>query len=114
MEHKGSAGIQDSVSCGLLACSVAATKAWPIIRNCGVAGLTCMLILRREELLILSSNTPPQIDGRNFYQFDFYSHHHYYYFFFYLSSWNWLRSLNCASKAKCRANYRPRKEPLKG
>ncbi len=57
MEHKGSAGIQDSVSCGLLACSVAATKGWPISRNCGVAGLTCMLILRREELLILSSNS---------------------------------------------------------
>jgi len=56
MEHKGSAGIQDSVSCGLLACSVATTKGWPISRNCGVAGLTCMLILRREELLILSFN----------------------------------------------------------
>jgi hypothetical protein len=84
MEHKGSAGIQDNVSCGLLACSVAATKGWPISRNCGVAGLTCMLILRREELLILSSNTPPQTDGRNFYQFDFYSHHHFFFFFFVL------------------------------
>jgi hypothetical protein len=56
MEHEGSAGIQDSVSCGLLACSVAATKGWLISRNCGVPGLTCMLILKREELLILSSN----------------------------------------------------------
>jgi hypothetical protein len=57
MEHKGSVGIQDNVSCGLLACSVAATKGWPISRNCGVASLTCMLILRREKLLILSSNS---------------------------------------------------------
>jgi hypothetical protein len=75
--------------------------------KCRVLLLILRLVLRRSELLLLSSNTSPQPDGRNFYQFGFDSHHHHFFL-------NWLGSLNCTSKARHRANCGPRKEPLKG
>jgi hypothetical protein len=47
--------------------------------------------MEEVEVLILSSNTPPQIDGRNFHQFDFDSHHHEFFLFLFLFL-DWLGS----------------------
>jgi hypothetical protein len=47
--------------------------------------------MEEVEVLILSSNTPPQTDGRNFHQFDFDSHHHEFFLFLFLFL-DWLGS----------------------